>query len=480
MAAARSDSGFVLLDSDGAAFSSRLALIESAEHSLDLQYYAIHADNSTEILFERLRDAARRGVRIRILLDDFNTVGKDAQVLRLDFEPNVEIRLFNPLPGSRISLMARLFTSVQDISQLQKRMHNKLFIADNAMGIAGGRNLGDAYFGTDDKSNFVDLDVLAVGRVVRDMSASFDRYWNDELAYPVQTLMSKKDLEALRKQPAAPGGNPSEGGAQPKPGSPAPSATSSVLPNATPTSALSAEPRAMDLRTDRAGMGPRAGAGGPARQDRPRRRRGGRRRNAGRRPLAVDRPGAPGRPHRFALLRAGRGNDEAVRSDARQGGAHPGSHQLARVERCARRARRLRALSEGFAGDGRSSSTRCAATRKARWAGWDPPRASARARAGGSKRYLTGQPAFQGRDHRPAAGGDRLDEPGPALAAPEQRSGVADPQPRAVPAGGVAGGGDDRPGRLPTSNSTAASWCGARRRARHSRTHGRNRKPAPS
>ncbi|HMA07553.1 MAG TPA: phospholipase D family protein, partial [Ramlibacter sp.] len=83
LAAARSDSGFVLLDSVGAAFASRLALIESAEHSLDLQYYAIHADSSTELLLERLRDAARRGVRIRLLLDDFNTVGKDAQVLRL-------------------------------------------------------------------------------------------------------------------------------------------------------------------------------------------------------------------------------------------------------------------------------------------------------------------------------------------------------------------------------------------------------------
>src|SRR5438132_1515400 len=87
---ARSDSGFVLVDSADAAFASRLALIDAAQRSLDLQYYAIHADASTEILLLRLRDAARRGVRVRILLDDFNTVGKDAQVLRLAFEPNVE------------------------------------------------------------------------------------------------------------------------------------------------------------------------------------------------------------------------------------------------------------------------------------------------------------------------------------------------------------------------------------------------------
>jgi cardiolipin synthase C len=200
----RADSGFNLLDSVGAAYGSRLAMIDAAERSLDLQYYAIHADGSTETLLQRLRDAARRGVRVRILLDDFNTVGKDAQVLRLAFEPNVQIRLFNPLPGSRSSLIGRVFTSLHDMPRIQKRMHNKLFIADNAIGITGGRNLGDAYFGGDDKANFIDLEVLAVGRIVRDMSASFDRYWNDELAYPMQTLVSKEDLERLREaEPAA-------------------------------------------------------------------------------------------------------------------------------------------------------------------------------------------------------------------------------------------------------------------------------------
>jgi phosphatidylserine/phosphatidylglycerophosphate/cardiolipin synthase-like enzyme len=248
-AGARSDSAFRLLDSVGAAFSSRLALIESAQRSLDLQYYAIHADASTEILLQRLRDAARRGVRIRILLDDFNIVGKDAQVLRLAFEPNVEIRLFNPLPGSRASLIGRLFTSLHDVPRIQKRMHNKLFIADNAMGITGGRNLGDAYFGTDDKSNFVDLDVLAVGRVVRDMSASFDRYWNNELAYPMQSLVSAGDLEKLRKEPAPAARDPSQAPPKPLPSMPAPTLTSTILPGVTATAVVGPEPVPMDLRT---------------------------------------------------------------------------------------------------------------------------------------------------------------------------------------------------------------------------------------
>ncbi|HSH89721.1 MAG TPA: phospholipase D family protein [Ramlibacter sp.] len=251
---ARSDSGFLLLDSVGTAFSSRLALIESAQRSLDLQYYAIHADESTELLLQKIREASRRGVRVRILLDDFNSVGKDAQVLRLAFEPNIQIRLFNPLPGSRSSLMGRVFTSLKDLPNLQKRMHNKLFIADNAMGITGGRNLGDAYFGTDDKSNFVDLDVLAVGRVVRDMSASFDHYWNDELAYPVQTLISKEELEKLRPAAAASAASAASSDAsRQKPGTaagiPLPSATAAqVLPDVTKTSVVSPDPRPMDLR----------------------------------------------------------------------------------------------------------------------------------------------------------------------------------------------------------------------------------------
>ena len=244
----RGDSAFLLLDSVGAAFSSRLALIESAQRSLDLQYYAIHADKSTEVLLQRLRDAARRGVRVRILLDDFNTVGKDAQVLRLAFEPNVEIRLFNPQPGSRASLVGHLFNSLRDVERIQKRMHNKMFIADGAIGITGGRNLGDSYFGTDDKSNFVDLDVLAVGRIVRDMSASFDRYWNDELAYPMQSLVPARELEELRNPSPPPDPESSRPPAPPRPSTPAPTLTATILPSVTKTAVASPDPVPMDLR----------------------------------------------------------------------------------------------------------------------------------------------------------------------------------------------------------------------------------------
>jgi phosphatidylserine/phosphatidylglycerophosphate/cardiolipin synthase-like enzyme len=248
-AGTRSDSAFYLLDGVDAALASRLALIDGAQRSLDLQYYAIHADASTEVLLQRLREAARRGVRVRVLMDDFNTVGADAQVLRLAFEPNVEIRLFNPVPGARNSMLGRIVTSLHDVERLQKRMHNKLFLADNAWGITGGRNLGDQYFGSGDKQNFVDLDVLAAGRIVRNMSASFDRFWNDELSYPVQTLLDQEDLDRLRKPSLAASMAQGMPATQPvKPVMPV-TASPTVLPEVTATEVVQAERPPMDLRT---------------------------------------------------------------------------------------------------------------------------------------------------------------------------------------------------------------------------------------
>jgi phosphatidylserine/phosphatidylglycerophosphate/cardiolipin synthase-like enzyme len=194
----RFDSGFMLLDGPPAAYGSRLALVEGAQKTLDLQYYAIHADASTARLLIGVRDAARRGVRVRILLDDFHSTGRDAVVMRLAFEPNIEMRMFNPLAGARASTVGRLFNSLDDASRIQQRMHNKLFIADNVLAVTGGRNLGDAYFGNASKANFIDLDVLVAGPLVQDLSRSFDAYWNNERAYPVQSLVTRKELDEMR------------------------------------------------------------------------------------------------------------------------------------------------------------------------------------------------------------------------------------------------------------------------------------------
>lgn len=194
---ARHPSAFMLLSGAPAAYGSRLALIEAAEKTLDLQYYAIHADASSGRLLRGLVTAAERGVRVRILLDDFHSVGNNAQVLRLAYVPNIEMRLFNPVPGPRNSTVMRAFSTLTDFHRAQQRMHNKLFLADNVIGIAGGRNLGDAYFDQDDSGNFVDLDVMAAGPIVQDLSRSFDSYWNNQRAYPVQSLVSREELERM-------------------------------------------------------------------------------------------------------------------------------------------------------------------------------------------------------------------------------------------------------------------------------------------
>ena len=200
-AGTRNDSGFALVGDAELAFTSRMTLIKAAQKTLDIQYYAIFQDDTTERMFVALREAAARGVRVRILLDDFNTSGKNAQVLKLAFEKNIDLRLFNPLPGSRSSLVLRILTNLKDTARIQRRMHNKIFVADNAMAITGGRNLGETYFGQSTGTNFVDIDVLAAGRIARDLSRSFDQYWNNPLAYPVQSLMTLQDIEALKPKP---------------------------------------------------------------------------------------------------------------------------------------------------------------------------------------------------------------------------------------------------------------------------------------
>ena len=193
-------SAFTLISGPQHALSSRMALVQNAQKTLDLQYYAIHADQSTEQLLRAVVQAAQRGVRVRVLLDDFHSTGANAQVMRLAFVPNIEMRMFNPLAGSRASSLGRAWTLLTDFQRAQQRMHNKLFIADNAMAVIGGRNLGDAYFDASDDGNFVDLDVLTAGPVVKQLSHSFDRYWNNVRAYPVQSLISEQELIKLRQQ----------------------------------------------------------------------------------------------------------------------------------------------------------------------------------------------------------------------------------------------------------------------------------------
>lgn len=190
-------SGFRLMPVASVAFATRIQMAQQARYTLDLQYYVLQHDDTGLALLKALRDAARRGVRVRILVDDLYTVGQDATWSNLAALPNIEVRLFNPFPAARSSFLLRFVATAADFSRVNHRMHNKLFIADNAAAVFGGRNIADEYFMRAGASNFVDIDAFAAGPVVRQLSALFDMYWNSEQVYPVA------EITGLRPDPQA-------------------------------------------------------------------------------------------------------------------------------------------------------------------------------------------------------------------------------------------------------------------------------------
>jgi len=193
-------SGIRLLTSGEEALADLVALADHAERTLDVQYYIIHQDDSARILLHHVRLAADRGVRVRVLVDDLNTAGEDRRFMHLGEHANVEVRVFNPFPGGRSATWTRLLASVNDIPRINHRMHNKLFVADNALAITGGRNIGDEYFTRDPHYNFIDLDVVAAGAIVRELSASFDAFWNSKYAYPIASVASPVSAEPASPQ----------------------------------------------------------------------------------------------------------------------------------------------------------------------------------------------------------------------------------------------------------------------------------------
>jgi len=177
-------SGVRLLNRGTDAFLARLVLADAAEKSLDIQYYIWHGDATGKVLLERVLRAADRGVRVRLLLDDIGTAADDSNLLAIDSHPNIEVRLFNPVASRSIRMLGML----ADFSRTNRRMHNKSFTADNQFMIAGGRNIGDEYFEARPDVEFADLDLLAIGPVVGEVSRQFDRYWNSLAAFPITAL----------------------------------------------------------------------------------------------------------------------------------------------------------------------------------------------------------------------------------------------------------------------------------------------------
>ena len=193
-------SGFRLMPLAAYSLDARIELTRRAKYSLDIQYYLIQNDRTGRLLLRNVRDAARRGVRVRLLVDDLYTFGGDQMFIGLAAFPNVEVRLFNPFCCGRDGLLSKYTTSLFDFRRLNHRMHNKLFIADSAMVIAGGRNIADEYFARSMSGNFVDMDAFIVGAVVPKLGGIFDAYWNSAHAYPVaQVIATDRNREQLQQ-----------------------------------------------------------------------------------------------------------------------------------------------------------------------------------------------------------------------------------------------------------------------------------------
>jgi putative cardiolipin synthase len=182
-------SGFQVVAGAQSAFASLAALADVAERTLDLQYYSAGDDLTSDLLLWRVVAAADRGVRVRILLDDVHPMTRAFAQRAMAVHPGIHVRLFNPFIFGGAWSVSRLIEFALDSERLNRRMHNKLWVTDNAAAMVGSRNLGDEYFGVYEGANFNDVDLLAVGPIVRELSTAFDAYWNSMAAVPAEDVL---------------------------------------------------------------------------------------------------------------------------------------------------------------------------------------------------------------------------------------------------------------------------------------------------
>lgn len=182
------ETGFYPLNQGDGALFARISLIESAQKSLDLQYYIYRGDETSSLITWRLYEAAKRGVRVRVLLDDMQK-RNDKVMAAVNAHPNIEIRLFNPHQYRS----ARLFGFATDFDRLNRRMHNKSLIADSVSAVVGGRNIGNEYFSFESEVSFGDFDLLLYGEAVQQTADQFDLYWNSVYAVPMEWIHPGSD-----------------------------------------------------------------------------------------------------------------------------------------------------------------------------------------------------------------------------------------------------------------------------------------------
>ena len=191
-------SGLRLLPAGDDAFEARLALVRTAEKAHRRAVLLRGRRSVRPPVPSRVARCRRRGVRVRLLVDDLNAGATKGLLAEFASHENFELRMFNPLPVRTGSLHARVLLSLHKLDQVNRRMHNKLLVADNSFAIGGGRNIADEYFGRSKPANFIDMDVLIAGAAVRELSEVFDAYWNSALAYPLQSLVDVPSTTSRR------------------------------------------------------------------------------------------------------------------------------------------------------------------------------------------------------------------------------------------------------------------------------------------
>jgi putative cardiolipin synthase len=194
------NSGFHIIPQGVDGFFVRMQMINAAERSLDLQYFIFRGDETGRLLTGAVLHAADRGVRVRVLIDDGETMAGDEQIAALEAHPSIDIRIFNPFAYRGHSSLIRATEFMFNASRLDYRMHNKLLVVDNSIALIGGRNVADEYFQIAPESQFADDDVFAAGPISQQLSATFDEYWNSSFSIPIQALSAEQTSPAALDQ----------------------------------------------------------------------------------------------------------------------------------------------------------------------------------------------------------------------------------------------------------------------------------------
>jgi len=182
-------SGLYVLERGGEALLARGWLSDRATKSIDVQYFIWGYDNIGKLAAETLLRAAERGVHVRVLIDDLLMTAESDELFAMAYHPNIEIRLYNPVHSVGINFVERLAELAIDFRGSNQRMHNKMFVVDDMIAITGGRNMEDQYFDFGHKYNYRDRDALLVGKVISGLSDTFEMFWNNELARPIESLV---------------------------------------------------------------------------------------------------------------------------------------------------------------------------------------------------------------------------------------------------------------------------------------------------